>query len=275
MSNLSVFQTLRQDNPDLFTAAGLSALLGDCLCVKYPEHHKFTYPSLLNLDVYLALAEIDNSIQHQKIIHLIMANPNAWPAIVKSGRKSDPNSGKLFYADYGAWLFLYYRIRDKVYQLQKNLNISGVSQRHISIRDRLFSFPKEEALVLMLHSDACGNIKDERTILQNAVPEITNYFLKLVEISPAYNLFLVGENNKKIPTTAVEVEKAASKAVKAEIDSQSYNWKKISPKRGESEPIDLLDPDEIHLCLHLDWDNNEVLFFEAHHPDKSRCPWAN
>lgn len=266
MSNLSVFQTLRQDNPDLFTATGLSALLGDCLRVKYPEHHKFTYPSLLNLDVYLALAEIDNSIQHQKIIHLIMANPNAWPAIVKSGRKSDPDLGKFFYADYGAWLFLYYRIRDNVYQLQQNLNISGVSQRHISIRDRLFSFPKEEPLVLMLECD--------RTILQNAVPEITNYFLKLVQMSPAYNLFLVDENNKKIPVTAAEVKNAASQAVKAEIDCEAYNWKKISPKRWESELIDLLDPDKIHLCLHLDWDNNEVIFFEAHHPDKSRFPWA-
>jgi hypothetical protein len=171
---------------------------------------------LLNLDVYLALAEIDNSIHHQEIIRPIMANPNAWPAIVKSGSNSDPQLGKVFYADFGARLFLYYRIRDNVYKLQKDLSISGISQRHISIRDCLFSYPAAEELLILLESD--------RLTLQQAVPEIIKYFIQLVHKPRAYNLFSVDENQRKIPASVAAVENAAARTVRAEIYTQSHDW---------------------------------------------------
>ncbi|WP_445632580.1 hypothetical protein [Nostoc sp. DSM 114161] len=71
------------------------------------------------------------------------------------------------------------------------MSISGVTPRHISIRDRLFSYPAAENQLLLLECDACGNVKDERVTLQNAVPKIIKYFLQIVQISPVHNLFLV------------------------------------------------------------------------------------
>lgn len=267
MSNLSAINKLLQDNANLFTTEGLSALLEDCICLKYPSHHKFTYPSLLNRDVYLALAELGNgSTQDEEMIRRIMADPKGWcidaPADIQQGAKFYDRLDKMFDADFSKDLFVYHCVRDNIQQIQQNLGISGVTQRHISIRDHLFSYPAPEDQLILLECD--------RVTLQNAVPGVIKYFLELVQMSPTYNLFFVDENENKIPTTVALVEDAAASAVKAEIYSESYNWKPTNTNCWEGKPAPQLHPDEIHLILYLDWDENKFMFFDAHHPDISR-----
>ncbi|MCC5640748.1 hypothetical protein LC593_33965 [Nostoc sp. CHAB 5844] len=264
MSNLpAVSRVLQQDNLDLFTTEGLSALLHDCICLKYVQHHKFTYPSLLqDKSVYLELAQWGNTnALEAETIRRVQAGSKIW-AVDGCGSLEEA-------ADF---LHLFHRIRHNIHQLQQDLGISGVSQRHISICDRLFSYPAPEDQLILLECDACGNVKDERVTLQNAVSEITKYFVSLVQMSPAYNLFSVDKDENKIPTTVAAVQQVATRAVKAEIYSESYNWKPTTANYWEGKPAPQVDPDEIHLCLHLDWDENEFLFFDAHHPEPSRWP---
>ena len=79
MSPLPTFQLLLQDNPNLFTTEGLSALLEDCIHLKYPERYKFTYPSLLNKQVYLSLANLgDGSSEDEEILRRILSDPKGW-----------------------------------------------------------------------------------------------------------------------------------------------------------------------------------------------------
>jgi hypothetical protein len=62
MSNLpALCKVLQQNNPELFTTEGLSTLLHDCICLKYAQNHRFTYPSLLDTSVYLELAQLGNA----------------------------------------------------------------------------------------------------------------------------------------------------------------------------------------------------------------------
>ncbi|BAZ50284.1 hypothetical protein NIES4103_29000 [Nostoc sp. NIES-4103] len=65
----------------------------------------------------------------------------------------------------------------------------------------------------------------------------------------------------------------AQKAVRADIRCNSYDWKLTSANRWEGKHAYKADPDEIHLCLYLDWDEKEFVFFDAHHPDLKRWPW--
>ena len=128
MFNLPVFQTLIQDSPDLLTPEGLSALLHDCICLKYAQHHKFTYPSLLNKSVYLELAQRGNTnALDAEISHRFKASSKIWAA---NGCESQEEA-----ADF---LHLFRKIRDNIHQFQQDMSISGVSQRHISIRDRFY-----------------------------------------------------------------------------------------------------------------------------------------
>ncbi|MBD2248867.1 hypothetical protein [Nostoc sp. FACHB-888] len=61
MFNLPVISKLLKDNSDFFTTEGLSALLQDCICLKYAQYHRFTYPSLLvDNSIYLELAQLNN-----------------------------------------------------------------------------------------------------------------------------------------------------------------------------------------------------------------------
>lgn len=256
MSTLpAVSRVLQQDNPDLLTTKGLSALLHDCICLKYAQNHKFTYPSLLNTSVYLGLAQLSSTTPDEaEVIRRVSNNSKIW---AKNGADTMQEAAN--------FLHLFHKIRDNIHQLQQNLSISGVGQRHISIRDRLFAYPAPEDQLTLLDGD--------RMVLQNAVPGVIKYFLELVQMSRVYNLFSVDEDENKIPTTVAVVEDAAIKAVKAEIYSESYNWKPSTANCWEGKPIRQLHPDEIHLTLHLDWDENEFLFFDAHHPDPSRWPW--
>ncbi|WP_341530065.1 hypothetical protein WKK05_12635 [Nostoc sp. UHCC 0302] len=117
MSTLPVFQLLLQDNPSLFTTEGLSSLLHDCICLRYPERHKFTYPSLLNQQVYLSLANLGNSSsEDEEIIRRILSDPKGWcidaPADVQQGAKFYDSMGKMFGPRFGTDLFLYHSIRD-------------------------------------------------------------------------------------------------------------------------------------------------------------------
>ncbi|MCC5670928.1 hypothetical protein LC653_46115 [Nostoc sp. CHAB 5784] len=221
MSKLEVFQLLLQDNPDLFTTQGLSSLLHDCICLKYPKRHKFTYPSLLNQQVYLSLANLgDGSNEDEEILRRILSDPKGWcldaPAEVKEGAKFYDNMGKMFGPSFGTDLFLYRTVRDNIQQLQKNLGISGVRVINISVRDRLFSYPTVEDQLITLDED--------RLTLQQAVPEIINYFISLVQMQPAYKLFLVDEKEQKNSASVTAVENAASKTVIAEVYTESYNW---------------------------------------------------
>ncbi|MCC5670823.1 hypothetical protein LC653_45510 [Nostoc sp. CHAB 5784] len=79
MSTLPVLQLLLQDNPNLFTTEGLSALLEDCIRLKYSKRHEFTYPSLLNQQVYLSLANLGNgSSEDEEILRRILSDPKGW-----------------------------------------------------------------------------------------------------------------------------------------------------------------------------------------------------
>ncbi|MCC5633495.1 hypothetical protein LC613_39210 [Nostoc sphaeroides CHAB 2801] len=139
MSNPAAVLQLLQDNPNLFTTQGLSALLEDCICLKYPERHKFTYPSLLNQQVYLSLANLGNgSSEDEEIVRRILSDPKGWcmdaPAEVNVGAKFY-DMGKMFGPRFGIDLFLYHTVRDNIQELQKRLGISGVRTRNISVRD--------------------------------------------------------------------------------------------------------------------------------------------
>ncbi|MBD2255144.1 hypothetical protein [Nostoc parmelioides] len=257
MSSLP-FEKLLQDNPQLLTSEGLSALLGDCIHLKYTQHHRFTYPSLLqDKNVYLGLAQLSNpDPQTEQIIRRFKTNPAAW----------DTN-GCLTEQEAFDFLFLYRRINDNIHQLQKNLGISGVCLRHIAIRDRLFSYPTADDQMLLLESD--------RTTLQNAVPGIIKYFLELVQMPPAYNLFLVDQDEQKISANPAAVQEAAARALRAEIYCESHEWIQTGANYWESKHASKVDPDEMHLCLHLDWEEDEFIFFDAHHSDPARWPWGN
>lgn len=267
MSNLPVFQLLLQDNPNLFSTEGLSSLLQDCLRLKYPKRHKFIYPSLLDRQVYLELAGLGNGdAKHDEIIHRIMTDPKGWcldaPSSVHEGARFYDSMGKMFGPNFGTELFLYHRIRDNIQDIQKNLDISGVSQRNISIRDRLFSYPIVEDQLLTLESD--------RIILQKAVPEIIQFFVSLVQIAPAYNLFLVNKDKRNIHASVTTVESYAPKAVIADIYAKSCNWEKSEQNCWRRKSTFRKDPDEVHLYLHLDHKENEIIYFKAVYPDLSR-----
>lgn len=169
----------------------------DCICLKYAQYHKFTYPSLLvDKSIYLGLAQLSSSnTEDAQIINRIKASSKIWAAdgadTVQSG------------ADF---LHLLRKIRDNIHNLQQDLGISGVSQRNVAIRvrrrrcrrHRLFSYPTAEEQLILLESD--------RLTLQQAVPEIIKYFLQLAQMSPAYNLFLVQGDEQQIPASATAIE---------------------------------------------------------------------
>ncbi|HEY9799436.1 MAG TPA: hypothetical protein V6D25_03680 [Leptolyngbyaceae cyanobacterium] len=260
MSKLSVFKALLQDNPQLFTSEGLSALLVDCLHLKYTQHHNFTYPSLLqDKSIYPDLAQVGNiNSQTEKIIRRVKSSPTNW--------RLDGLDGCLTQQEATDFLFIYRKICDNIHQLQQEMSISGVSQRHVAIRDRLFSYPVANDQLLLLECD--------RLTLKNAVSGIVEYFLQLVEMPQAYNLFSVDENERKIPATALAVREAAAQAFRAEIYCESHEWVRTGANYWEGQHAYRIDPDEIHLCLHLDWDENLFIFFDAHHPDPRRWPWG-
>ena len=246
MSSLPVFQLLLQDNPNLFTTEGLSALLEDCIRLKYPERHKFTYPSLLNKQVYLSLANLGNgSSEDEEIIRRILSDPKGWcmdaSAEVKEGAKFY-DMGKMFGPRFGTDLFVYHTVRDNIQQLQKSLGISGVRMSSISVRvrpwrwrsHRLFSYPTVEDQLITLDED--------RATLAQAVPEIIKYFVSLVQMRPAYKLFLVDQEEQKIPTSVTTVENAASKTVIAEIYTESYNWELTGANCWRGKSAERLDP---------------------------------
>jgi hypothetical protein len=191
MFTLPVFQLLLQDNPDLFTTEGLSSLLLDCICLKCTQHHKFTYPSLLrNKSVYLELAQWgDSNALDAEIIRRFKASPKISAA---NGCETVQESSD--------FLFLFRKIRDNLHELQRSIGISGVSHRNTAIRDRLLSYPAAKEQLILLDSD--------RLKFQQSVREITKYFISLVQMRTAYNLFSVDENEKEIPASATAVQKA-------------------------------------------------------------------
>ncbi|MBD2505550.1 hypothetical protein [Anabaena azotica] len=254
MSTVSVFQTLLKDNPELFTSEGLSALLADCLHLKFTQHHKFTYPSLLqDKSIYPDLAQAGNiDSQTEKIIRRFKSNPANWRI-----------DGCLTEQEAFDFLFLFRKICDNIHAIQQDMSISGVSQRCVAYRDRLFSYPVANDQLQLLECD--------RASLQNAVPGVVEYFLELVEIPQAYNLFSVDQDERKIPTTALAVREAAAQAFRAEIYAESHQWEQTGANYWEGSHACKQDPDQIHLCLHLDWEEEEFVFFDAHHPDLSRC----
>ena len=263
-----VFQLLLQDNPHLFTTEGLSSLLWDCVHIKAPNCHKFTYPSLLNKQVYLAIAGLEGSAEDELMIYRIMSNPQVWYNFTKVRQQGQPseNIGEEFYSSFGIEIYLQHRIINSIRCLQKSLNISGVRQTNIAVRDRLFSYPTVEEHLVILDRD--------RLTLQQALPEIIKYFISLAQISPEYRLFLVDEKEHKIPTSVSIVENAASSAAIAEISTESFDWQLTGANCWRGKSVERLDPDKIRLTLHLDWDKNKFIFFEAQHADLSRFPWA-
>jgi hypothetical protein len=267
-NSVPVFQLLLQDNPHLFTTEGLSLLLLDCVHMKSPNRHKFTYPSLLNKQVYLAIAGLEGSAEDEVMIYRIMSDPQAWYNFTKVRQQGQPseNIGEEFYSNFGIEIYLQHRIINSIRCLQKSLNISGVRQTNIAVRDRLFSYPKVEENLVILDRD--------RLTLQQAVPEIIKYFVSLAQIPPEYRLFLVDEKKQKIPTSVSTVENAASSAAIAEISTESFDRQLTGANCWHDKSFERVDPDKIRLTLHLDWNENEFIFFEAHHQDLTRFPWT-
>ena len=256
MSNLPVIsKVLQQDNPELLTTKGLSALLHDCICLKYAQNHRFTYPSLLDTSIYLELAQIGNVTSTEAEVIRRIGVSRIW---AKNGAETMQEA-----ADF---LFLFRKICDNTHELQQDLGISGIINRHVAYRDRLFFYPATDDQLLLLESD--------RTTLQNAVPGIIEYFLQLVEMPPTYNLFLVDQDERKISTNPAAVQEAAVRAVRAEIYCESHEWIQTGANYWESKHASKVDPDEMHLCLHLDWEEDDFIFFDAHHPDQERWPWG-
>lgn len=264
-----VFQLLLQDNPHLFTTEGLSSLLWDCVHMKSPNRYKFTYPSLLNKQVYLAIAGLEGSAEDEVMIYRIMSDPQAWYNFTKVRQQDQPseNIGEEFYSNFGIEIYLQHRIINSIRCLQKSLNISGVRQTNIAVRDRLFSYPTLEEQLITLDED--------RTTLAQAVPEIIKYFVSLAQIPPEYRLFLVDEKKQKIPTSVSTVENAASSAAIAEISTESFDRQVTGANCWHDKSVERVDPDKIRLTLHLDWDENEFIFFEAHHQDLIRSKFKN
>ncbi|MBD2565134.1 MULTISPECIES: hypothetical protein [Nostoc] len=263
-----VFQRLLQDNPHLFTTEGLSSLLLDCVHMKSPNHHKFTYPSLLNKQVYLAIAGLEGSAEDEVMIYRIMSDPQAWYNFTKVRQQGQPseNIGEEFYSSFGIEIYLQHRIINSIRCLQKSLNISGVRQTNIAVRDRLFSYPKVEEHLVILDRD--------RLTLQQAVPEIIKYFVSLAQIPPEYRLFLVDEKKQKIPTSVSTVKNVALSAAIAEISTESFDRQLTGTNCWCDKSVERVDPDKIRLTLHLDWNENEFIFFEAQHQNLSRFLWT-
>lgn len=263
-----VFQLLLQDNPHLFTTEGLSSLLWDCVHIKAPNCHKFTYPSLLNKQVYLAIAGLEVSAEDEAMICRIMSDPQAWYNFTKVRQQGQPseNIGEEFYSSFGIEIYLQHKIINSIRCLQKSLNISGVRQTNIAVRDRLFSYPTLEDQLIMLDED--------RLTLQQAVPKIIKYFVSLMQIQPAYRLFLVDQEEQKTSVSVTAVENAASSAAIAEISTESFDRQLTGANCWHDKSVERVDPDKIRLTLHLDWNENEFIFFEAQHPDLRRFPWT-
>ncbi|WP_341530064.1 hypothetical protein WKK05_12625 [Nostoc sp. UHCC 0302] len=146
------------------------------------------------------------------------------------------------------------------------MGISGVRTRNISVRDRLFSYPTVEDQLITLDED--------RVTLQQAVPEVVNYFISLVQMQPAYRFFLVDKKEQKTPASVSAVKNAASRAVIAEIYTESIDWELTGANCWRGKSVERVDPDEIRLTLHLDWSENEFIFFKALHQDFNRFPWT-
>ncbi|AUB41717.1 hypothetical protein COO91_07779 [Nostoc flagelliforme CCNUN1] len=267
-NQIPVFQLLLQDNPHLFTTEGLSSLLLECVHMKSLNRHKFTYPSLLNKQVYLAIAGLEGSAEDEVMIYRIMSDPQAWYNFTKVRQQGQPseNIGEEFYSNFSIEIYLQHRIINSIRCLQKSLNISGVRQTNIAVRDRLFSYPTLEEQLITLDED--------RTTLAQAVPEIIKYFVSLTQIPSEYRLFLVDEKKQKIPTSVSTVENAASSAAIAEISTESFDRQLTGANCWHDKSVERVDPDKIRLTLHLDWNENEFIFFEAHHQDLTRFPWT-
>ncbi|NEU84542.1 hypothetical protein G1O98_37640, partial [Nostoc sp. UIC10630] len=118
-------------------------------------------------------------------------------------------------------------------------------------------------------------LDEDRTTLAQAVPEIIKYFVSLAQIPPEYRLFLVDEKKQKIPTSVSTVENAASSAAIAEISTESFDRQLTGANCWRGKSVERVDPDKIRLTLHLDWDENEFIFFEAHHQDLIRSKFKN
>ncbi|MDZ7970560.1 MAG: hypothetical protein RM368_37500 [Nostoc sp. DedSLP03] len=193
-----------------------------------------------------------------------MSNPQAWYNFTKvrqQGQLSE-NIGEEFYSDFGIEIYLQHRIINSIRCLQKSLNISGVRQTNIAVRDRLFSYPTVEDQLITLNED--------RVTLQQAVPEIIKYFVSLMQMQPVYKLFLVDREEQKTSVSVTEVENAASSAAIAEISTKSFDRQLTGANCWRDKSVKRVDPDKIRLTLHLDWDENEFIFFEAQHPDLRR-----
>lgn len=266
LSTESVFERLEHDNPRLFTTEGLSILLQDCLELTNPQqNYQFTYPSLLDRHIYLFLAGFGNASEREVVEYIVADQRLQSPLAVQVGAQLYNNLDEIVGAGFATKLLIYGTVRENVQQLQKSLGISGVSQRCVSIRDRLFSYSALVEELVLLESD--------RILLQSAAPKLIEYFTELVQIEPAYRLFLEDSEEQKIPTSFTALEVAADKAVMAEIYTECFRWQQVDNCSWRGEPTSKQDPDKINLVLHLDWKEEEFLFFEGHHQDKSRFPW--
>lgn len=129
----------------------------------------------------------------------------------------------------------------------------------------MFSYPTVEDQLLTLESD--------RITLEQAVPEIIQYFVSLVQMPPAYQLFLISKDEQEIPASVATVESYAPKTVTVGIYAESCNWEKSGDNCWRGKSTFRKDPDKISLSLHLDHDDQEFIRFEAIYSNQNRFPW--
>jgi hypothetical protein len=200
------------------------------------------------------------------MLNRIMADPKGWaldaPQAIQDGAEFYSRLAKMFNTNAMTGIFTYHSIRGNIQAIQRALNISGVVEKNISIRDRLFSYPE--------HYDQLDLLESDRRRLRNAAPKVVNFFLEVISIKPKFDLFIETDDDELIP---VDTFNAPNELLAAEIYTDSYEWEKAAEGHWTGRSVKKLHPDKIKLNLQLG--DDEWLYYVAEHPDKSRFPWMD
>lgn len=264
--NHPVFALLLKDNPDLFSTEGLSTLLMDCVN-RSTKPERVKNHLILDDAVYDSLSSIFDGIQDKEIMRRIMSDPKGWtldaPEEVKDGAEYYAKLGKIISAKDLTDMFTYHVIRDNIQSIQKELNISGIIERHLSICDRILSFHISCSQLSLIETD--------RVILSQEIPKVVDFFLDVTKLDDQYELSIDDEEGNPHPCNDSKVCEIAGIAIDASVASESNEWTKVGNEMWNGKHANRLHPDRITLYLGLTDDETEII--EANHIDKTRKPW--
>jgi hypothetical protein len=260
-----VFTILLEENPNLFTTEGLERLLMDCVSRTIDTNKIVTHHSLIHECIWTALSAIFEAPGDLDLMRRILVSPAEFDLKPPEGLVENNfygRLGKVFGADMMMGKFVYDVIRDNIRVIQKQLNISGITERHISICDRTFSFWTESWQLELLESD--------RITLLQEVPKVVDFFLDVTR-DAQYELTADDEEENSHPCNESKLRAIAQMAISARVTSESHEWEKVGSDRWKGRSINRLHPDRITLYLGLSGDENEAV--DANHIDKTRQPW--